>query len=79
MTAEMLEAERKWLPQFKGKKVTPKPAVHIPANVKAIELAWTAQAILKRFVDLPVEAVAGKSAGDSANPYHYTVPAITHP
>jgi alpha-galactosidase len=56
MTAEMLEAERRWLPQFKGKKVTPKPAVHIPANVKAIELAQDpAQAILKRFMDLAAE------------------------
>jgi alpha-galactosidase len=56
MTAEMLEAERRWLPQFKGRKVSPKPAVHIPANVKAIELAQDpAQAILKRFMDLAGE------------------------
>jgi alpha-galactosidase len=56
MTAEMLEAERRWLPQFKGKKVAPKPAVHIPANIKAIDLAQDpAQAILKRFMDLAVE------------------------
>ena len=56
MTGEMLEAERKWLPQFKGKKVAPKPAVYIPANVKAIDLAQDpAQAILKRFIDLAVE------------------------
>ena len=53
MTSEMLEAERQWLPQFKGKKVAPKPAVHIPAGTKAIELAQDpAQAILKRFMDL---------------------------
>jgi alpha-galactosidase len=56
MTSEMLEAERRWLPQFKGKKVTPKPAVHIPAGVKAIDLAQDpAQAILKRFMDLAAE------------------------
>jgi alpha-galactosidase len=53
MTSEMLEAERRWLPQFTGKKVTPKPAVHIPAGVKAIDLAQDpAQAILKRFMAL---------------------------
>jgi alpha-galactosidase len=53
MTSEMLEAERKWLPQFKGKKVTPKPAVHIPAGTKAMEVVEDpAQAILKRFMVL---------------------------
>jgi alpha-galactosidase len=53
MTSEMLEAERKWLPQFKGRKVAPRPAVNIPAGVKAIDLAQDpAQAILKRFMDL---------------------------
>ena len=53
MTSEMLEAERKWLPQFKGKKVAPKPAVHIPAGTKAIEVVEDpAQAILKRFMIL---------------------------
>jgi alpha-galactosidase len=53
MTAEMLEAERKWLPQFKGKKVEAKPAVSIPKGVQAIDLAQDpAQAILKRFMAL---------------------------
>jgi alpha-galactosidase len=53
MTSEMLEAQRKWLPQFKGRTVAPKPSVHIPAGVKAIDLAQDpAQAILKRFMDL---------------------------
>jgi alpha-galactosidase len=53
MTSDLLEAQRRWLPQFKGKKVAPRPAVHIPANVKAIDLAQDpAQAILKRFIDL---------------------------
>ncbi len=53
MTSEMLEAERRWLPQFKGKKVAQKPAVHIPPNVQAMDLAQDpAQAILKRFMDL---------------------------
>jgi alpha-galactosidase len=53
MTSEMLEAERRWLPQFKGKKVTPKPTVNIPAGTAAIDLAQDpAQAILKRFMAL---------------------------
>ncbi len=56
MTAEMLEAERQWLPQFTGAKVTPKPAVSIPADCKAIELAMDpAQAILKRLIALARE------------------------
>jgi alpha-galactosidase len=56
MTSEMLEAERKWLPQFAGKKVSPKPAVRIPAGTKAIDLAQDpAQAILKRFMDLAAD------------------------
>jgi len=56
MTSEMLEAERKWLPQFAGKKVCAKPAVRIPAGTKAIDLAQDpAQAILKRFMDLAAD------------------------
>jgi hypothetical protein len=36
--------------------VTPKLAVHIPAGVKALDLAQDpAQAILKRFMDLAAE------------------------
>ena len=53
MTSEMLEAQRKWLPQFAGKKIAPKPAVRIPEGCKAIDLAQDpAQAILKRFMAL---------------------------
>ncbi|MGO9409947.1 MAG: alpha-galactosidase [Spirochaetia bacterium] len=53
MTSEMLEAERRWLPQFTGKKVTPRPTVRIPEGCKAIDLAQDpAQAILKRFMAL---------------------------
>ena len=49
----MLEAQRQWLPQFKGKKVAPKPAIHIPAGTKALEVVEDpAQAILKRFMVL---------------------------
>jgi alpha-galactosidase len=56
MTSEMLEAERRWLPQFAEKLVTPRPAVRIPAGCKAIDLAQDpAQAILKRFMDLAAD------------------------
>ena len=34
MAAEMLEAQREWLPQFAGKSVRTTPAVHIPANIQ---------------------------------------------
>jgi alpha-galactosidase len=33
MTAELLEAERKYLPQFAGKKLRPVPAISIPPQV----------------------------------------------
>jgi alpha-galactosidase len=56
MTSEMLEAERRWLPQFNGKKITPRPTVNIPAGVRAIDLAQDpAQAILKRFMALAAD------------------------
>jgi alpha-galactosidase len=34
MSAEMLEAERAWLPQFTGKKVRGVPAISVPKDVK---------------------------------------------
>ena len=34
MTAEMLEAQRAWLPQFAGRAVRPVPAISIPADVE---------------------------------------------
>jgi alpha-galactosidase len=34
MTAEMLEAQRAWLPQFAGRAVRPVPAISIPAGVE---------------------------------------------
>jgi alpha-galactosidase len=53
MAAEMLEAQRKWLPQFAGRKVALKKTIPTPASVKAIDLAQDpAQAILKRFMAL---------------------------
>lgn len=50
MTAEMLEAEAAWLPQFEGKALRPVPAIGIPANVKRQEVPLDpALAIANRF------------------------------
>jgi alpha-galactosidase len=53
MCSEMLEAQRKWLPQFKGKKIAPKPTISIPKDCKPVEVPMDpAQAILQRFMKL---------------------------
>jgi alpha-galactosidase len=53
MCSEMLEKERPWLPQFKGKKITPKPTIQIPKNCKPVSVPLDpALAINKRFGDL---------------------------
>jgi alpha-galactosidase len=50
MCSEMLEAERKWLPQFKGKKIEPKPTINIPKDCKPVDVPLDpALAIGKRF------------------------------
>jgi len=50
MCAEMLEAQRRWLPQFAGKKITPKPTINIPPGCKPVEVPLDpALAISKRF------------------------------
>jgi alpha-galactosidase len=50
MTAEMLEAERKYLPQFAGKKLKPVPAIHVPPQVKRQDVPLDpALAIANRF------------------------------
>jgi alpha-galactosidase len=50
MTAELLEAEAQWLPQFQGKKLRPTPNIVIPSNVKRAEVPLDpALAIGKRF------------------------------
>ena len=38
MCSEMLEAQRQWLPNFKGKKIEPKPAISIPADCKPVDV-----------------------------------------
>ena len=53
MTAEMLEAHREWLPQFKGKKLRSAPVVVIPKDIKAVDVPLDpALAIANRFGDL---------------------------
>jgi alpha-galactosidase len=38
MTAEMLEAQAEWLPQFAGRKLRPTPVIDIPAHVKPVNV-----------------------------------------
>ena len=53
MCAEMLEAEREWLPQFEGKRIEPMPTIDIPADCVPVEVPLDpALAINKRFGDL---------------------------
>ena len=50
MCGEMLEAQRQWLPQFKGKKIAPKPTISIPKDCKPVDVPLDpALAIGKRF------------------------------
>ncbi|MBI3947105.1 MAG: alpha-glucosidase/alpha-galactosidase [Armatimonadetes bacterium] len=50
MAAEMLEAEREWLPRFAGKALRPAPTISIPADVKPVEVPPDpALAIVHRF------------------------------
>ncbi len=53
MCAEMLEAERRWLPEFAGKSITPKPMINIPAGCQPVDVPLDpALAIGKRFSTL---------------------------
>ena len=53
MTAELLEAEAQWLPQFAGKKLRPTPTIVIPPDVQRAEVPLDpALAIGKRFTTL---------------------------
>ncbi len=53
MTAELLAAEAKWLPQFAGKTLRATPTISIPKDVKRAEVPLDpALAIGKRFVTL---------------------------
>lgn len=53
MASEMLESQRKWLPQFEGKNISPKPTIIIPENVKRANVPVDpALAIAHRFGEL---------------------------
>ncbi|HYW48211.1 MAG TPA: alpha-galactosidase [Bryobacteraceae bacterium] len=58
MCAELLEAEREWLPQFAGRSVAPKPAIAIPAGCQAVDVPLDpALAIGKRFGTLVTQGM----------------------
>ncbi len=53
MCREMLQAERRWLPQFEGKEIRPAPAIDIPADCRPVAVPLDpALAINKRFATL---------------------------
>ena len=53
MTAELLAAEARWLPQFAGAALRPTPAISIPAGVRPVDVPLDpALAIGKRFTTL---------------------------
>jgi alpha-galactosidase len=53
MASEMLEAQRRWLPQFEGKKIRPTPTISVPEDVEPAEVPVDpALAILARFGEL---------------------------
>jgi alpha-galactosidase len=56
MTSEMLEAERRWLPRFEGKKLAPKPIISVPDGITPVEVPLDpALAIAHRFGRLAVQ------------------------
>jgi alpha-galactosidase len=53
MCADMLEAQRQWLPQFDGKSIAPKPVISIPPDCRPVDVPLDpALAIGKRFSTL---------------------------
>jgi len=57
MAAEMLEAERAWLPQFAGKKVRPTPAISTPPGTARVDVPLDpALAVVHRFGELAQKA-----------------------
>jgi len=59
MVAEMLEAEREWLPQFAGKTVRPTPTIATPPGTKHAEAPLDpALAVVHRFGQLADKASA---------------------
>ena len=57
MAADMLEAERQWLPQFKGKSIRTTPLIETPAGTKHAEVPLDpALAVVHRFGELANKA-----------------------
>ena len=70
MTAEMLEAERPWLPQFKGKTLRATPILSIPKHVRPVEVPLDpALAIANRFGELASRRLAVE--GDGCDGRHH--------
>jgi alpha-galactosidase len=56
MTIELLEAERKWLPQFKGRKIAAKPTIVIPKGTTGVDVPVDpALAVANRFGKLATQ------------------------
>jgi len=63
MTAEMMAAESRWLPQFQNKKLCSVPAVRIPENVKRFKVPLDpALAIANRFGELAARKITKSSS-----------------
>jgi len=59
MTAEMLEAQRPWLPQFEGAALRPTPTISMPAGITPVEVPVDpALAIANRFQLLAEQQVS---------------------
>lgn len=59
MVAEMLEAERQWLPQFAGKTVRPTPVISTPPGTAHVDVPLDpALAVVHRFGELAEKATA---------------------
>ncbi|MCF7669738.1 MAG: alpha-galactosidase [Verrucomicrobia bacterium] len=62
MTAELFNAEKEWLPQFKHKSLEPKPFINIPENIEPVDVPLDpALAIANRFVNLASQDVDKKN------------------
>jgi alpha-galactosidase len=53
MAADMLEAEKQWLPQFEGQTIRPTPTIVVPEGIQRAEVPVDpALAIMARFGEL---------------------------
>lgn len=61
MTAEMLEAERAWLPQFAGRALAARPPIITPPGLRGVEVPLDpALAIANRFGELARSQLPGR-------------------